>query len=77
MNRGQLPTNQLHDINWDALNHAFHAPQLMSCNYYNMYVCVCVCVCVCRVCVCMHAMLMSPILLGFIGLHLYWSSCST
>ena len=32
MNRGQLPTNQLHDINWGALDHASRAPQLMSCN---------------------------------------------
>ena len=31
-NRGQLPTNQLHDI---------HAAQLMSCNYT---ICMCVCV---------------------------------
>ena len=43
MKGGQLPTNQLHDINWGALDHASRAPQLMSCNYY---VCVCVCVCV-------------------------------
>ena len=42
MNGGQLPTNQLHDISWGALDHASHAPQLMSYNY-----CVCVCVCVC------------------------------
>ena len=34
MNIGQLPTNQLHNINWGALDHASHAPQLMSCNYY-------------------------------------------
>ena len=40
MNGSQLPTNQLHDINWGALDHASRAPQLMSCNYY---VCVCVC----------------------------------
>ena len=40
MNGGQLPTNQLHDINWGALDHASRAPQLMSCNYT---VCVCVC----------------------------------
>ena len=43
MNGGQLPTNQLHDINWGALDHASRAPQLMSCNYH---VCVCVYVCV-------------------------------
>ena len=46
MNRGQLPTNQLHDINRGALDHASRAPQLMSCNYtVCAYVCVCVCVC--------------------------------
>ena len=38
MNRGQLLTNQLHDINWGALDHASRAPQL------NYYVCVCICV---------------------------------
>ena len=38
MKGGHGQTNQLHDINWGALNHASHAPQLMSCNY-----CVCVC----------------------------------
>ena len=43
MNGGQLPTNQLHDINWGALDHAPHAPQLLSCS-----VCMCVCVCVCN-----------------------------
>ena len=41
MNRGQLPTNLLHDIHRGALDHASRAPQLMSCNYT---VCVCVCV---------------------------------
>ena len=46
MNGGQLPTNQLHDINWGALDHASHAPQLISCDYY-VRVCVCVCVCAC------------------------------
>ena len=50
MNGGQLPTNQLHDIKWGALNYASRAPQLMSCNYY---VCVCMCVHVCvHVCMC-------------------------
>ena len=34
MNGDQLPTNQLHDINWGALDHASRAPQLVSCNYY-------------------------------------------
>ena len=35
MNRSQLQTNQLHDINWSALD---HASQLMSCtcNYYTV-----------------------------------------
>ena len=28
------PIKQLHDINWGAFDHASHAPQLMSCNYY-------------------------------------------
>ena len=36
MNGGQLPTNQLHDINCGAPS---HASQLMSCNYYA-YVCM-------------------------------------
>ena len=44
MNGGQLPTNQLHYVNWSALNHASHVPQLMSCKYT---ICVCVHVCVC------------------------------
>ena len=39
MNRGQLPTNHLHDINRGALDHASRAPQLVSC---NCYACVCV-----------------------------------
>ena len=38
MNGDQLPTNQLHDIKWGALDLASRAPQLMSCNYY---VCAC------------------------------------
>ena len=45
MNGDQLPTNQLHDINWGVLNHASRAPQLMSCNYYARmcaYVSACV-----------------------------------
>ena len=50
MNGGQLPT-KLHNINWDALNHASRVPQLMSCTCTNQYkfVCVCVCVCVCGI----------------------------
>ena len=40
-------TNELRDINWGAPNHAFRAPQLISCNYYVcVFTCVCVCVCV-------------------------------
>ena len=34
VNRGQLPTNELHDINWGALNKVSRAPQMMSCNYH-------------------------------------------
>ena len=30
MNGGQLPINQLHDINWGALDHASRVPQLVS-----------------------------------------------
>ena len=26
-------------VNWDAFNHASHAPQLRSCNYYVQYMC--------------------------------------
>ena len=29
-----MQTNQLHDINWDTLDHASREPQLVSCNYY-------------------------------------------
>ena len=32
--------NQLYDINWGALNHVSCAPQLISCNYYDVCVCV-------------------------------------
>ena len=46
VNGGQLPTKQLHDINWGSLDHASRAPQLMSCTFV-ITVCVCVCVCVC------------------------------
>ena len=43
MNGGQLPTNQLHDVNWGALDHASCALQLMSCTVTTMhYVHVCV-----------------------------------
>ena len=35
MKGGQLPTNQLHGVNWGALDiDTSCAPQLMSCNYY-------------------------------------------
>ena len=44
--------NQLHDINWDALDQASRTPQLISCNYH-LCVCVCVCVCVCAY-MCVH-----------------------
>ena len=46
INRGQLPTYQLHDIDKGALDDASRAPLLMSCNF-----CVCVCVHVCS-CMC-------------------------
>ena len=36
MKGGHGQTNQSRVINWDALNHAFRAPQLMSCNYHNI-----------------------------------------
>ena len=55
MNRDQQPTNQLHNINWGALDHASCAPQLISCNYYLcIRVCVCVCIHMCTSCVCVH-----------------------
>ena len=47
MKGGQLPTNQLHVINWGALDHASRAPQLTT-------ICVCVHACVC-VRACVHA----------------------
>ena len=44
---GKQNTCTCHDLNWGALNHASHAPQLMSCNYYvymyNVHVSICVC----------------------------------
>ena len=54
MKGGHGQTNQLHDVNWGALDHASRAPQLMPHNYH---VCVCVCACVCVyvcVCLCVH-----------------------
>ena len=45
MKGGCGQTNQqLHDINWGALDYASRAPQLIT---MSMSVCVCVCVCVC------------------------------
>ena len=46
MNRGQLPTNQLHDINWSALDHASRAVQ----HPINVIVTLCG-----YLCACMHA----------------------
>ena len=40
MRGGHGQTNQLHVINWGALDHASCGPQLMSYNYY-MYICMC------------------------------------
>ena len=34
MRGGHGPTKQLQDLNWSAFNHASHALQLRSCNYY-------------------------------------------
>ena len=44
MNGDQLPTNQLHNINWGALDHASRAPHVCVCG-----VCVYMCVYVCGV----------------------------
>ena len=50
--------NQLHDIIWCALDHAFHAPQLRPCN------CNVLCVCVCtRVCIHVHTYMNISIIL--------------
>ena len=39
MNRGHLPTNQLHDINWGALDHVSHVPQLTRlCVYDKLFI---------------------------------------
>ena len=51
MKGGHGQTNQLHDIIWGTLDHASHASQIMSCNYYlcawcGMCVHMCVYVCV-------------------------------
>ena len=60
MNRGQLPTNQLHDINWGALDHTSRAPRFMPCNYYlcvrmhvcgHIYMCVYMQMCQMNVCI--------------------------
>ena len=62
MNSSQIPTNQLHDINWGVLDHASRAPRSTSCNYY-VYLCVYMCVYICyvsyvyaSVCVCLCVM---------------------
>ena len=34
MKEGHGPTKELQDLNWGAFDHASHAPQLRSCNYY-------------------------------------------
>ena len=39
-NRVQLPTNQLHNINWSALDHASRAPQLIKYHVTTLWVCV-------------------------------------
>ena len=41
------PTKMLHALTWDAFDHASHAPQVRTCNYYvcvSIYMCECVCV---------------------------------
>ncbi len=43
MKGGHGQTNQLHNINWGALNHASRAPQLVT----TMCVRLCVSLCVC------------------------------
>ena len=46
-------TNLLHGVNWGALNHASHVPQIMSYIYVTMcvymYVCVHMCTRICKV----------------------------
>ena len=50
-NRGQLPTNQLHDINWGVFDHAsFMHPNF---NLHVATACVCVCVQKRLMCMCM------------------------
>ena len=56
MNRGQLPTNQLHDINWGTLDHASCAPQLISCNYT----------------MCVHVCVLNQIMLSYIDIETRW-----
>ena len=34
MKGGHGPTKELQDLNWGAFDHASHAPQLRSCDYY-------------------------------------------
>ena len=45
--KGQLPTNQLHDINWGALDHAPRAPHMSVCVCVCLYHCAYECVCMC------------------------------
>ena len=45
MKRDHGPTKKLSDSDCGAFDHASHAPQSLSDNYY-VYVCVCACVCV-------------------------------
>ena len=37
MKGGHGQINQLRDINWGVLDHASRAPQLISCNYYILW----------------------------------------
>ena len=31
------PTKLLHTLTWGAFDHASHAPQVRTCNYYHLY----------------------------------------
>ena len=39
MNGGHGPTKYLQDLNWSTFDHASHALQLRSCNYYILTTC--------------------------------------
>ena len=55
MNGGQLPTNQLHDINWGELEHELHGINSGARDAHVTTINNCVCVCACRcVCVCVR-----------------------